>query len=153
MRSLRAGLLALTVVIGVGCSESTPGGPGAVTTPPQSTTTTALKPVLGPDENTFSLSVPVLSTHLKQGEAVSGTITLSRGKNFDEDVALTFSGLPQGVTMEPMNAIIRHGDAEAKVTFQASEDAALGDFTIKVMGHPTHGADAKSEFKLTVDEK
>ncbi len=153
MRPLQAGFLALTVVIGVGCSESTPGGPGTVTTPPQSTTTTALKPVLGPDENTFSLSVPVLSMHLKQGEAVSGTISLSRGKNFDEDVALTFSGLPQGVTMEPMNAIIRHGDAEAKVLFQASEDAALGDFTIKVMGHPTQGADAKSEFKLTVDEK
>lgn len=153
MRPLQAGLLALAVVLGIGCSESTPGGPGVVTNPPQSTTTTALKPVLGPDENTFSLSVPVLSTHLKQGEAVVGTISLSRGKNFDEDVALTFAGLPQGVTVEPASAMIRHGDSEAKVTFQASDDAALGDFTIKVMGHPTQGADAKSEFKLSVDKK
>lgn len=153
MRPLQASFLVSAVVIGIGCSESTPGGPGVMTTPPQSNTTTALKPVLGPDEDTFALSVPVLSTHLKQGEAVTRTISLSRGKNFDEDVNLTFSGLPQGVTMEPMSPVIRHGDSEIKVTLQAAEDAALGDFTIKVIGHPAQGADSTSDFKLTVDEK
>jgi len=153
MKPWHAATLGMALVIGIGCSESKPGGPGVMTTPPQSSSTTALKPVLGPDENTFNLSVPVLSTHLKQGEAVTGAISLSRGKNFDEDVALTFSGLPQGVTMEPQTAMIRHGDADAKVTFHATDDAALGDFTIKVMGHPAQGADAQSDFKLTVDKK
>lgn len=153
MRPLHGCLLALAVVTGIGCSQGTPGGPGVVATPPQSSTTTALKPVLGPDENTFSLSAPVLSTHVKQGEAVTQTISLSRGRNFDEDVALKFSGLPQGVTMEPMSPTIRHGDSEVKVTLRAAVDAALGDFTIKMTGHPTQGADAKSDFKLTVDEK
>lgn len=153
MKTFHGVLLAMAVVVAVGCSESKPGGPGVVTTPPQSNTTTALKPVLGPDENTFNLSVPVLSTHVKQGESVTGTISLSRGKNFDEDVTLTFGELPLGVAMEPMSPIIRHGDSDAKVTFQAADDAALGDFTIKVMGHPTQGADAQSDFKLTVNKK
>jgi hypothetical protein len=33
------------------------------------------------------------------------------------------------------------------------DDASLGDFTIKVTGHPTKGADATNEFKITVAEK
>lgn len=152
MRSRYAALLGTAVLLSLGCSESRPGGPGVVTAPPQSTTTTALKPVLGPEENTFSLSTPVLSTHLKQGQSETGTISVSRGENFDEDVTLSFSGLPQGVTIEPMSAMIRHGDKEAQVTFHAAADAALGDFTIDVMGHPAQGADAHSKFKLSVDK-
>jgi hypothetical protein len=35
----------------------------------------------------------------------------------------------------------------------AKDDASLGDFTIKVTGHPTKGADATNEFKITVAEK
>jgi hypothetical protein len=34
-----------------------------------------------------------------------------------------------------------------------AEDASLGDFTIQVTGHPTEGAEASDEIKLTVVEK
>ena len=46
-----------------------------------------------------------------------------------------------------------HGDKETKVAVKVPADAALGDFTIKVTGHPASGADAMNEFKMTVAKK
>lgn len=156
MKSLHVGLVALALVALNGCTQGTPGGPGVSSmpsTPGTPTTTTAQKPVIGDAEETFSLSVPVLSTNLKQGETKAATISLSRGKNFDEDVTLKFADVPKGVTIDPADPVIKHGDAKVNITFQAADAAALGDFTIKVTGHPTKGADAKTEFKLNVAEK
>lgn len=79
-------------------------------------------------------------------------IELSRGKNFDEDVMLSFSGMPAGVTSAP-EAMIKHGDTKLQVNLHAAEDAAIGKFTINVTGHPSTGADAKASFNLTVEAK
>jgi hypothetical protein len=55
--------------------------------------------------------------------------------------------------VEPASPVIHRGDTEARVTFKAGNDAPLGDFQIKVKGHPTEGADAQVEFKLTITAK
>ncbi len=94
-----------------------------------------------------------MSTKLKQGETKDLAIEVARGKNFSEDVALNFAGVPQGVTLDPSSPVVMHGDKETKVTVKVAADAALGDFTIKVTGHPTRGADATNEFKMTVAKK
>lgn len=153
MKSL-LGTMALLALVTVGCNQGTPGGPGT-TNPPasDSNTTSAMRPDLGQKEETFSLSVPVLSTSLKQGETKSATISLSRGTNFDEDVTLRFASIPKGVTIEPATPMIKAGDSSVDLNISAAEDAALGDFTIQVTGHPTRGADAKTEFKVSVSEK
>jgi hypothetical protein len=57
------------------------------------------------------------------------------------------------VTVDPASPVIMHSDKEAKITVKVADDAALGDFTVKVAGHPTSGADATSEFKITVAKK
>ena len=57
------------------------------------------------------------------------------------------------MTIDSANPVIKHGDTEAKLTFKAADDAALGDFTVKVTGHPTKGADASNEIKITVAKK
>jgi hypothetical protein len=154
MKKLLSGL-ALAVVVVLGCEQGRPGGAGVGTeTTPRDTTTTTNKPVLGPAENTFTLSVPQLTTHLKQGESKTVSIALSRGKNFDEDVALKFSDIPNGLTIDPPSPMVKHGDKEAKVTVAAAPDAAIGDFTIKVSGHPAKGSpDAVNEFKVSVAGK
>jgi hypothetical protein len=141
-----AGSLVLVAFALAGCTQSTPGGPG-VTNPAQK------QPVYGETEKTFNLSVPHMSTTLHQGTTKEAAIGIARGKNFDEDVELTFADGPTGVTLTSTSPIIKHGDSEAKVTLTAAADAALGDFTIKVIGHPTTGADATSEFKVTVSKK
>ena len=104
-------------------------------------------------KDTFTLSVPLLSTSLKQGEAKTASISIKRDKTFDQDVALKFGDLPTGVTVEPEAPVIKQGDKEANITFTAADDAALGNFTIKVTGQPTQGAEAAAKFKLTVAEK
>jgi hypothetical protein len=129
-----------------GCNQGTPGGPGA-TGPP------AKNPFHGQADNTFNLGVPLLSTAIKQGETKGVSISIKRAKNFDEDVALKFAALPRGVTVNPARPIIKHGDTEAKLMLKATDNAALGDFTLGVTGHPAKGADASIEFKINVEKK
>jgi uncharacterized membrane protein len=139
--------LALTATLGfTACNESPEGGPNATKPDNQ-------KPAVGQTDNTFKLSAPTLATSLTQGESKTVSISISRGKNFDEDVALKFSDLPKGVTIEPAAPMIKHGDSEAKLTVTAAGDAALGDHLIKATGHPTKGADTFVEFRITVKEK
>ena len=104
-------------------------------------------------DQTFTLSVPTFSTTLKQGEAKTDKIGIHRGKNFAEDVSLHFSGLPKGVTIDPPNPMIKASDKEATVTLKAADDAPVGDFMVKVNGHPTTGADAMNEFKISIRKK
>jgi hypothetical protein len=104
-------------------------------------------------KDTFHLSAPILSTTLKQGEQKAIAVGIRRDKNFDQDVTLHLAAMPTGVTVDPTTSVIKHGEPEAKFTFKAADDAALGDFTIKVTGHPTKGADATMELKLTVAKK
>ncbi len=146
MKRSFTGLLAMALVAVTGCNQGTPGGPGAADP-------TAKKPLYGQANDTFHLSVPTLSTTLKQGETKEGSIGIKRGKNFDEDVTLTFADVPKGVTLDPASPVIKHGDTEAKFTLKGADDASLGDFTVKVTGHPTKGGDASHEFKLTVAQK
>ena len=133
-----------------GCNSSgTPGGPGATNTPGEKKNS----PTIGQAEQTFTLSVPSLSLHLKQGEAKAVSIAINRGKNFEEDVSLKFEHLPTGVTIDPEAPKIAHNETEAKFTVRAADAAAVGDFTIKAIGHPTKGADAVNEFKIAVGKK
>jgi hypothetical protein len=90
---------------------------------------------------------------VKQGETKDVTIGIKRGKNFDQDVTLKFSGLPQGVMIEPATAMVKHGDNDAKLKIHASDTAAVGDFTIAVIGQPATGANATNDFKVTVSKK
>lgn len=142
-------LLALVAFTGCG-NRGTPGGPGA-------TDSDTKKPLYGDADNTFHLSVPsslpLNSTTVKQGETTKVTIGIKRGKNFEQDVALTFTDLPTGVTLDPATSPIKHGDTEAKFTLKAVDDAALGNFTIKVTGTPTKGPDATNSFKIIVEKK
>ncbi|MBI5091867.1 MAG: hypothetical protein HZB26_05405 [Candidatus Hydrogenedentes bacterium] len=123
-----------------------PGGPGASLAPDK-------QAKVGLKADTFTLDTPMMSTKLAQGESKSLTIGIKRGKDTDEDVTLKFNDLPKGVTIDPMNPVIKHGDMDAKVMLIASDDAALGDFTAKVLGHPAKGLDSFSDLKLTVDKK
>jgi hypothetical protein len=139
-------MLMFSVVALAGCNESEPGGTGVVNP-------SAKPPVIGQAENTFKLNLPVLATTLKQGETKDVTIGIDRGKNFDGDVVLEFGDTPKGVTVDSPKPVIGRGDTEAKVALKASGDAALGDFTVPLKGHPPKGPDAKSELKITVAKR
>jgi hypothetical protein len=139
-------LIMSTVLLGalfIGCNQGTPGGPGT-------STGTTRKSELVQADDTFNLSADTLPTSIKQGEHISTSIGIKRGKNFDEDVELKFANLPTGVTMEPSTAVIKHGDMDVKFTLEARKNAALGDFTILATGHPAKGSDAEISIKISV---
>jgi hypothetical protein len=104
-------------------------------------------------KDSFTLSTPRLSTSLKQGETQTVSIGIKRDESFDQDVALTFGDMPTGVALQPQSPVIKHGDEETQVTLTGADDAALGNFAIKVTGHPAKGAEASHELKLTVTQK
>ena len=156
MKALLGTFAAAALALTLGCNQSNPGGPGVTSTPTtqgNSSTTAAHKPLIGEAEDTFKMNTPTLSTRVKQGESTTAKISISRGKNFDEDVALKFTDVPKGVTLTPVTAMIAKGDKEATIDVQAAADAAIGEFTVKVAGHPEKGPDATSELKLTILEK
>jgi hypothetical protein len=141
MKRSFAGLLVMGLVAFTGCNQgtSTPGGPGAAN--PSAKT-----------DDTFTLSAPG-STTLKQGETKQVLIAIKRGTHFQEDVVLKVGDVPKGVSFTHPSSAIKHGETEAKVMLTAADDASLGDFTIKVIGHPTKGGDATTELKVTVEKK
>ena len=104
-------------------------------------------------KDTFTLSPSFWNTALKQGEAKAVAVGINRDKRFDQEVTLKITGLPKGVTADPSTVVIKTGDADAKFTLKASDDAAIGDFAATLTGHPTAGADATHEFKFSVAKK
>ncbi|MFA6244898.1 MAG: hypothetical protein WC655_28400, partial [Candidatus Hydrogenedentales bacterium] len=134
----------------VGCDQGTSGGPGATTPKSEEGVMEQAGNMIKQAEDTFSLNVP--STSLHQGESATVTIGIDRGKNFSEEVSLKLGELPKGVSVDPTSPVIKHGDTEATFALKAAEDAALGDFTVSVTGHPTKGADAVAEAKITVKQ-
>jgi hypothetical protein len=143
---MKAIWFSLAVVVGVGlcgCNDhTTPGGPGA---------TNSNDSILGPKDDSFVLS-PV-SVSLQQSESKAASLSIKRGKNFDEDVKVSFDKMPTGVTVDPASPVIKHGEKEAKITIKAADDAAIGDFTVKVTGHPQKGPDGSTELKIKVEKK
>lgn len=150
----KAKVICLASVIGmVGCMQGTPGGPGVQpSSRPQ--TYSASKPVVSNAKETFTLSMPTLSTSLKQGETKAVKISVSRGTDFQDDIDLKFSSIPQGVSLDPANPVLRKSEEDVSINVSAADNAALGDFEVKVTGHPQNGGpDAQNELKLTVSAK
>jgi hypothetical protein len=143
------------VAAAVGCNNSTPGGPGAdkAKKDEKNSTLKNIEDKVREAPETFSVKTPTLGTALKQDEKKVVTLSISRGKNFDQDVVVKFDKLPQGVTVEPSAPTIKHGESETKVTVQAAGDAAVGKFTVKVTGHPAKGSDSSTDWTVHVEKK
>ncbi len=147
MKKLLAGIAVATMAAFVGCNDnSKPGGPGV-------TNKDSGHNIIREAENTFTLDVPNLSTSVKQGQMKTIKIDIDRGKNFSEDVKLKFDNVPKGVTLEPASPTIKASEKETQITVKAADDAAIGDFTIKVTGQPTKGPAATNTIKIDVDKK
>jgi hypothetical protein len=139
-RAQWAAVAALSVAMATGCSQGTPGGPGAK----------GKAPAYGQAADTFNLSVPMMASSLQQGGTSNVVVGIVRGMNFDEDVALKFADLPLGVTVEPASPGIKRGETNANVAFRAGTETPVGAFKVNVTGHPTKGGDAQADFKLDI---
>jgi hypothetical protein len=53
-------------------------------------------------------------------------IDIRRGINFDQDVTLRFENLPQSVSVELAQPVMKHGKKGKQVKVKVADDAALG---------------------------
>ena len=149
MKKSYLALLTTGLVLLVGCEngKSPPGGPGA-TNRQQSTGIRVTQP-----ENTFQLDVPNLETDIKQGESKTIKISISRGKDFDQDVKLEFAGAPKGLKVTAAESMLKASEKEVQVKLEAAADAPLGEHTITVTGSPARdGAKTSANFKVEVQK-
>lgn len=93
----------------------------------------------------FSMSTSD-SVNISQGGTVGSTITISRVNGFTEDISLTASGLPSGVTaaFDPNPA-----STSSTLTLTASSGAAVGTATVTITGQSGQQT-AVTSFSLTV---
>ncbi len=139
------GLLVLGLALtSLACTNEDSGGPGVRTTQDQNQVV--------PPANTFRVDLPEMPQTLKQGESKTMEVKIDREKNFDQNVTVTFSGLPTGVSVDPSEIVIAPGDTGIKATVKAEPDAALGEFDIVANGKPATGAVATTEWKLKVEK-
>jgi len=152
MKAICTGFVMLALIAFIGCTSASTSEKhaGGGTNPSQK------DPIIGTGEGKFDLDPPTLATSVKQGETKQVKIGIKRGNNFTEDVTLKFEGspdMPKGVSFDPASPKIKHGDNDATVSVKAADDAAVGEFKIKVIGHPTKGPDALNTFTLKIDKK
>ncbi len=104
-------------------------------------------------DNTFNLSVPFLTPRLQQGDTIETKIGIKRQRYFDQDVVISFSDVPNGITITPESSTIVHGDTDIKLTVKATDETGVGDYKIKINGHPTEGVDSQVDFKIAIAPK
>ncbi len=126
----------------LGCNQSQPGGAG----------TNAPQPTMGMAENTFKLNAPATETSIKQGERQTVSVSLSRGKNFTDDVKLDYTEMPKGISVTPSSTTVMSSDKDAKLSIDVAKDAAIGHHTVTINGTPSKGGD-KTSVTLKIEVK
>lgn len=99
----------------------------------------------------FRLDLPALATRIKQGETRDLKIRIAKGEGFDLDVALSYKGLPRGVTIG--RATIFEGEYSVVVKVRVGENTRPGAASITVVATPTKGVRAESTLELLIVKK
>jgi len=171
MKKLLTGIVAVALVAATGCkNESAPGGPGANSsartgahagstassttttsdgTRSSTTTTTHPDATAEAKDNSFTVKVPSTTTKIKQGNNQDVTISLSRGKEFKEDVKLLFKPA-EGLKVEPPDATIKGDQDSTKVLVHADDKASPGNKTVEVIATPATGKPTTVSFTVDV---
>ena len=95
---------------------------------------------------------PPGETTITQGKKEDVTVKITR-KDFDEDVTVSFSDLPKGVSVLDTDMKIEKGKTDKKFSLEAKDDATEGTHTAKVSAKGG-GMEVKNrEFKIIVKKK
>ncbi|CRK61390.1 secreted trypsin-like serine protease [Alloactinosynnema sp. L-07] len=106
--------------------------------------------VNGQNQTPFALGSAPSSVTVKQGASGSSTISSKQGSNGAEQISLTTSGAPSGVTASVSPSSIQTG-ASATLNLSVSGSAAAGTYTITVTGTNSAGKTATTTVSLTVE--
>lgn len=128
----------------VGCNKSEPGGPGA---------SQSSGKIVGKPTDSFTISPPSTTTHVTQGQKNTVKVSVSRGKDFKQNVKLMFDGA-KGVKFVPPSVESKASDSgDVSVEILAADDAPLGKQTITVKAKPESGSETTGTFDIDVEKK
>ena len=136
MRTIFATLVALTLIAVSGCQTSSSSRGGSVSV-----------------GKGFKVEVPAFATTIKQGETRSIPISLSREYYFKQDVTLklTTSSANKGISIDPATAVIKASERPSvQIRVTAATSAALGEYSIRVMGTPETGESTSTAFNVKI---
>jgi uncharacterized membrane protein len=153
MKKLMASLFLASLMATVGCNASPTGGRPATPAPsaggPAHTVT-------GGSKETFKLEAPETSQTVKQGTSTKFNVSISRGADFKDDVAVTAEpqGDSKGLKVEVSPKEFKASDKKpVEVTVTASDDASLGKHVIQITGKPQAGTPTSVNVTVNVTAK
>jgi len=151
---MTAVLPAALTLVGCGPASSTGGGSTTkVTTTTSSDGKTEKTEKVDATFKIDTIKILPLTTTLKQEETKTYDLSISRGKDFKDDVELSSEG-PDKLKVELLPKKVEassKGEFQMKVT--AAADAPAGEHTIKLTGKSAHGEPAHTDIKFKVEAK
>jgi uncharacterized membrane protein len=140
MKKIIAGFALAGLAVVVGCNTSPTGG--------------------GTDSGTsFKLSGPVTATTVKHGTSETVKVSITRGKEFKEDVNFTADVIDPASKDKSLKVRVEpsHWKAsdptEVKITATAEDKTAAGDYVVRLNAKPAKGEPTSVDIKFKVTEK
>jgi uncharacterized membrane protein len=147
MKKLIASLCVTCLVAGAGCNSSPTGGRSG-------TTSSGLTGTHVSKKETFKLNGPSVTTKIEQGTSKTFKVSISRGSEFKDDVALKAeSSDPKVHVTLDSNAFMGSEKKDVEATVKAADDAKLGESEITVTGSPQAGEPTTLAVKIDVTAK
>ncbi len=112
--------------------------------------TSAMALTITPDPGSFTLAASAATVSIEQRLSGTATFTVARIAPFTGAVALTLTGVPNGVTVTPSPASIASGATSTTVTMDVSAAVAPGNYPITVRGTATGVPETTAAFTLIV---
>ena len=103
---------------------------------------------------TFTFKGPMTGSTIKQGDKKTVDLTVDRGKEFKQDVALSVDSPPKGISVDLDPKEVKAGDPEkVTATVSVDKDAPVGDHEVTITAKPKEGKSATYKLKVTVEGK
>ena len=97
-----------------------------------------------------SLGSSIFATSIKQGDRKTVTVSVKRDEYFKQDVRLQATASP-GISVEPTNVLVRASDSpDVQLQITAPQDAAIGEYQVRVNATPETGQPTAMEIKVKV---
>ncbi len=86
------------------------------------------------DDPTFTMSTDPSSLTIESGKEASTTITLTPENGFSNDITLSLTNVPSGITYSFDKGTVSGGSGTSTLTLEANNEAVAGDYTINING-------------------
>ena len=104
---------------------------------------------LSKDEG-FRIAVPTFDTDVKQGEVRTVTVSLHRGADFKQGVALRIQA-SEGISVDPTDIQVKASESpDVQLRITTTKDTALGAYRVSVKGTPKTGEPTSTAFTVKV---